>query len=201
MIIPGVVLAAGRSSRMGRPKALLPAGSAGETFVGRIVRALRAGGVDDIVVVAGGVAAEINRVLSKEERPPRVVINPAPERGQFSSLQVGLRAVSRPGVSAMLVTLVDVPLVTAATVAALLDAYRQTGAALVRPERGGRHGHPVIFDQSVFGEIRRAPADSSAKEIVAAHLDDSASVPIVEDGPFRDIDTPAEYARAFDRPL
>ena len=201
MIIPGVVLAAGRSSRMGRPKALLPADAAGETFVGRIVRTLRAGGVDDIVVVAGGVAPEITRILTKEARPPRVVINPAPERGQFSSLQVGLRAVSRPGVSAVLVTLVDVPLVTAATVEALLGAYRQTGAPLVRPERRGRHGHPVIFDRSIFGEISRAPADSSAKIIVAAHLADAVSVPIAEDGPFRDIDTPAEYARTFDRPL
>ena len=201
MIIPGVVLAAGRSSRMGRPKALLPAGPAGETFVGRIVRTLRAGGVDDIVVVAGGVAVEINRVLMKLERPPRVVINPAPEHGQFSSLQVGLHAVNRPGVSAMLVTLVDVPLVTADTVEALLDAYRRTGAPLVRPERRGRHGHPVIFDRSVFGEISRAPADSTAKAIIAAHLADSVSVPIVEDGPFRDIDTPAEYARTFDHPL
>ena len=201
MIIPGVVLAAGRSSRMGRPKALLPAGSVGETFVGRVVRTLRDGGVDDIVVVAGGVAAEITRALANEERPPRVVFNPASERGQFSSLQVGLRAVCRPGVSAVLVTLVDVPLVTAATVAALLDAYRQTGATLVRPERRGRHGHPVIFDQSVFEEIRRAPVDSTAKAIVAAHLGDSASVPIAEDGPFRDIDTPADYARAFDRRL
>ena len=201
MIIPGVVLAAGRSRRMGRPKALLPASPGGETFVGRIVRTLRDGGVDHVVVVAAGAAADIRRVLSQEHRPPRIVLNPAPERGQFSSLQVGLRAVIRPGVSAVLVTLVDVPLVSAGTVEALLDAYRRTGAPLVRPERRGRHGHPVIFDRSVFGDISSAPADSSAKAIVAAHLGDSVSVPIEEDGPFRDIDTPAEYARTFDRPL
>ena len=162
MIIPGVVLAAGRSSRMGRPKALLPADTAGETFVGRIVRTLRAGGVDDIVVVVGGVAPEITRILTKEARPPRAVINPAPERGQFSSLQVGLRAVSRPGVSAVLVTLVDVPLVTAATVEALLDAYRQTGAPLVRPETPGSARAPGNFrpldirrDQSCAGRLQR----------------------------------------------
>lgn len=199
MIVPGIVLAAGRSSRMGRPKALLPAGPAGETFVGRIVRTLRAGGVDDVVVVAGGIAEEIAEALSAGERPPRVVVNPAPDRGQFSSLQVGLRAVSRPGVGGVLVTLVDVPLVAPATVAALLAAHRRTGAPLVRPERGGRHGHPVIFDRALFAEIRRAPAGSSAKAIVAAHRADSVSVPIAEDGPFRDIDTPAEYASTFDR--
>ena len=199
MIIPGVVLAAGRSTRMGRPKALLPAGPGGETFVGRIVRTLRAGGVDDVVVVAAGVAEEIGRVLAREEPPPRVVINPDPGRGQFSSLQVGLRTVSRPGVGGVLVTLVDVPLVSADTVARLLAVHRRTGAPIVRPERQGRHGHPVIFDRSLFREIGAASAGSSAKAVIAAHRRESVSVPVAEDGPFRDIDTPAEYARAFDR--
>ena len=162
MIIPGVVLAAGRSSRMGRPKALLPASPDGETFVGRIVRTLRDGGVDDVVVVAGGMAAEIERVLAQADHPPRVVLNPTPERGQFSSLQVGLRAVDRPGVSAMLVTLVDVPLVSAGTVAALLDAYRRTGAPLVRPERRRPARAPGRFrpfgfrrDRSCAGRLQR----------------------------------------------
>ena len=200
MSVPGVVLAAGRSARMGRPKALLPAGPDGETFVSRIVRTLRAGGVDDIVVVAAGVAEEITRVLSHEQPPPRVVINPDPGRGQFSSLQVGLRALNRPGVGGLLVTLVDVPLVSAGTVARLLAVHRTTGAPVVRPERDGRHGHPVIFGRSVFAEIDLAPADSSAKAVIAAHLRESVSVPVAEDGPFRDIDTPDEYARAFDRP-
>ena len=199
MIIPGVVLAAGRSTRMGRPKALLPAGPAGDTFVARIVRTLRAGGVEDLVVVAGGVAEEIGRVLAQEEPPPRVVINPDPDRGQFSSLQIGLRAVRGPDVGGVLVTLVDVPLVSAGTVERLLAVHRSTGAPVVRPERQGRHGHPVIFDRSLFREIGAAPAGSSAKAIVAAHRRESVSVPVAEDGPFRDFDTPDEYARAFDR--
>ena len=200
MIIPGVILAAGRSQRMGRPKALLPVGPGAETFISRIVRTLRAGGVDDVVVVAAGLADEIASELAREDPPPRVVINPEPERGQFSSLQVGLRVVNRPGVGGMLVTLVDVPLVSAGTVEQLLAAHRRTGAPVVRPERQGRHGHPVIFDRAVFGEIGAAPACSSAKAVVAAHLRQSVSVPVAEAGPFRDIDTPAEYARAFDCP-
>ena len=200
MTVPGIVLAAGSSTRMGRPKALLPAGPAGETFVGRIVRTLRAGGVDGVVVVAAAVAKEIERALAQQEAPPRVVINPDPGRGQFSSLQVGLRAVSRPGVGGVLVTLVDVPLVSAGTVERLLAVHRRTGAPLVRPEREGRHGHPVIFDRALFAEIAAAPAGSSAKAIIAAHRRESVAVPVAEDGPFRDIDTPAEYARAFDRP-
>lgn len=199
-MVPGVVLAAGRSTRMGRPKALLPVGADGETFVARVVRTLRAGGVAEVVVVAAAVAEEVSRVLAREDPSSRVVINPDPDRGQFSSLQVGLRAVNRPGVSGLMVTLVDVPLVSAATVERLLAVHRSTGAPIVRPARAGRHGHPVIFGQAVFGEIGAAPAGSSAKEIISAHRRRSVSVPITEDGPFRDIDTPAEYAREFDRP-
>ena len=133
MAIPGLVLAAGRSRRMGRPKALLPAGDAGDTFVGRIVRTLRAAGVDEIVVVAGDLAPEIASALAGEAHPPRVVVNPEPGRGQFSSLQTGLRAVNRPGIRGVLATLVDVPLVTAGTVAALLAAHAATAAPIVRP--------------------------------------------------------------------
>ena len=199
MAIPGLVLAAGRSRRMGRPKALLPAGDAGDTFVGRIVRTLRAAGVDEVVVVAGDLAPEIASALAGEAHPPRVVVNPEPGRGQFSSLQTGLRAVNRPGIRGVLATLVDVPLVTAGTVAALLAAHAATAAPIVRPERAGRHGHPVIFGRRVLPEIVAAPPESTAKTIIAAHRRESVDVPIAEDGPFIDIDTPAEYAARFDR--
>ena len=138
--VPAVVLAGGRSSRMGRPKALLPAGR--ETFVGRIARTLRDGGAGPVVVVApaGDLAARIAAALGPHRPPPRVVANPDPDRGQLSSLLVGLAAIDRlgedpRGAEAALVTLVDVPLVTAATVRALLDRWRRTRAPVVRPAR------------------------------------------------------------------
>lgn len=200
-IVPGVVLAAGRSSRMGRPKALLPVGPAGETFAVRTVRTLREGGVDDVVVVVADPAAPAVRAVLEAHPPLRLVVNPAPERGQFSSLQAGLRAIDRPGVAGMLVTLVDLPLVSAAAVKALLDVHGATRAPVVRPVRGdGRHGHPVVFDRSVFDAIRRAPVGSSAKAIVRAHARAAIDVPIAEEGPFRDIDTPSDYEQAFGRP-
>ena len=196
-IVPGIVLAAGRSRRMGRTKALLPIGTRGETFVGRIIRILREGGVGEVVVVVGE-GAPVARALLQEHEPPRVAVNHSPDQGQLSSLKAGLRAVDRPGVGGMLVTLVDVPLVSAGTVRALLAAHDATRAPVVRPVRGGRHGHPVVFDRSVFGELGRARV--SAKEIVSAHLRESIDVPIAEDGPFRDIDTPADYEEVFGRP-
>ena len=98
-------------------------------------------------------------------------------------------------------TLVDVPLVSAETVRALLAAHRKTRPPLVRPFRSGRHGHPVIFDRAVFDDLRQADDTVGAKAVVQAHLDSSVDVPIEEDGPFCDIDTPADYERVFGRPL
>lgn len=200
MIVPGLVLAAGRSSRMGRAKALLPTGSAGETFLSRIVRVLRDGGVDDVLVVVAGGSPVVDAV-ARLDGPPRVVINPTPDQGQLSSLQAGLLAVDRPGTSGLLVTLVDVPLVSEVAVRALLDAHRETRAPVVRPVQGGRHGHPVIFDRSVFEEIRRAEGGQGAKTVIQAHQREVVEVPIDEEGLFRDVDTPADYAEVFKQPL
>ena len=276
--VPGVVLAGGRSSRMGRPKALLPAGP--DSFVGRIVRTLRAGGVREVVVVAPAddLAARIRAALAPHALPSRVVVNPDPDRGQLSSLLVGLDAVDGPGaaagrpaadtrpVDALLVTLVDVPLVSAATVRALLDRYHRTRAPIVRPARSagsglrgagsglqsagsglrsagsglrsagsgpsdasayrlrvrvpgsgvraadprsagsrpgrgaGRHGHPVIFDRTLFAELRCADPAAGAKPVVRAHEAQAADVIVDDPGAFTDVDTPEDYLRAFGVP-
>src|SRR6187549_394417 len=115
-MIPALVLAAGKSTRMGRTKALLPLGD--ETFISRIVGTFRAAGVEDVVVVVGHDAERVAAALDRLDPPPRVVLNPGYESGQLSSILAGLRAVDRPGVTALLLTLVDVPLVSGATVAA-----------------------------------------------------------------------------------
>ena len=201
IIVPGIVLAAGRSRRMGRAKALLPIGSSGETFIGRIVRVLRDSGVDDVLIVVADGRPLVTQALTDVEPPPRCVVNDTPDLGQLSSLQVGLRAIDHPGVGGLLVTLVDVPLIATGTVRALLDAHSQTRAPVVRPVRHGRHGHPVIFDRSVFDELRSAPADAGAKVVVRAHLDESVEVPVEDDGPFLDVDTPVDYERIFKRPM
>src|SRR3954462_15668998 len=127
-VIPAIVLAAGRSSRMGRAKATLPAGD-GHTFLSRIVQTFLDAGVDDVVVVVGHDAEAIASAFSRSGLPARFVVNHEYDAGQLSSLLAGLHAVDRPGVSGVLVTLVDVPLVSAATVRAVMDSYRRTHAA------------------------------------------------------------------------
>src|SRR5688572_11069715 len=115
---------------MGRPKALLRASSEGETFVERLVSALLAGGIDDVVIVAGDAAPAIGERVGF---PARLVVNPHADRGQLSSILIGLDVVDRPGVLAAMVAPVDQPLVSAATVRLLLDAWRRTRAPVVRP--------------------------------------------------------------------
>lgn len=202
-MVPGVILAAGASSRMGRPKVLLPTATPGETFLSRLVKSLVGGGLDDLVLVVGPLDGFQEAALARiiEGLPPilRIVENPDPSRGQLSSLHTGLAVIDHPGVRAMLVTLIDVPLVTSATVGALLAAYRAAGAPVVRPVRQGRHGHPVIFDRAVFDALRQADPARGARAVVRAHADRAVEVAVDDEGAFLDVDTPEDYTRVFGR--
>ena len=193
-VIPAIVLAAGRSSRMGRAKATLPAG-AHHTLLTRIVQTFRDAGVDDVIVVVGHDADAIAKSFSESGLPARFVVNREYDRGQLSSLLAGLNAIDRPGVSAVLVTLVDVPLVSAATVRAVVASYGVTHAPIVRPTSGARHGHPLLLDRSVFAALRAADPETGAKPIVRAHASPAGDIPIDDEGAFTDIDTPGEYQR------
>jgi molybdenum cofactor cytidylyltransferase len=197
-VIPALVLAAGRSSRMGQPKATLPLDD-GDTFLSRIVRTLLDAGVDDVVVVVGHDSEPIVSSFSASGLPARFVVNHEYDRGQLSSFVAGLRVIDRPGVSAVLVTLVDVPLVSSATVRAVVDRYRQTGAPVVRPTSGTRHGHPLLLDRSLFAELRGADLDQGAKPVVRAHASDVGDVPVDDEGAFTDIDTVDDYERVIGR--
>ena len=193
-VTPAIVLAAGRSSRMGRAKAALRL-DAGDTFLTRIVRTFLDAGVDDVVVVVGHEAEAIAQSFVPSGLPARFVVNREYDRGQLSSLLAGLRVIDRPGVTAFLMTLVDVPLVTASTIRAVIDAYRQTHAPIVRPTSGTRHGHPLLIDRSLFAAIRAADPVSGLKPIVRAHASPAGDLQIADEGAFIDIDTQEEYDR------
>jgi len=194
-MIPAIVLAAGTSSRMGRPKATLPL--AGETFLSRIVRTFQEAGIGDVVVVVGHQAETIIGGWPSAHAGVRFVVNPDYPNGQFSSLMRGLDAVDRAGVTASLVTLVDVPLVAASTVRAVIARYRETRAPIVRPTRGAEHGHPVLIDRSVFAALRGADPEAGAKAVVRAHASSAGDFESADAGAFRDIDTMAEYERVL----
>ena len=176
---------------MGRSKALLAAGD--RTFVRRILDALAAGGVADrLVVVRGDDDALIAEVAAAGAR---AIPNPRAHEGQLSSLLAGLAAADAPGVDAVLVTLVDVPMIGASAVRDLLARAAISPSPIVRAVHGGRHGHPVIFKRATFDALRRADPSVGAKAVVRAFgVDD---VEVGDAGAVEDVDTPADYRRLF----
>jgi CTP:molybdopterin cytidylyltransferase MocA len=194
-MVRSLVLAAGASSRMGTPKASLALSGHGETFLSRIVRTLFAAGLPDVVIVAGAHVDAVRGAWAYRDRRVRILTNSRWESGQLSSLLVGLDAPSASPLEAVVVTLVDVPLVLPETVKKLVRAWRESRAPIVRPARGEKHGHPVIFDRVLFDELRRADPVRGAKSIVRAHAADVLNVPIDDPGAYRDVDTPEDYSR------
>jgi molybdenum cofactor cytidylyltransferase len=191
---PGVILAAGDSTRMGSPKALLLTPD-GTTFVAAIAGTFAAAGIRELVVVTGRDHERIVDALAKADLPvaPRIARNMDPSRGQLSSLLTGMEAVVSPSTEAIVVTLVDVPLVSADTVRMVLSEWHRTHAPIVRPAVGKRHGHPVVFDRRLFSELRVAPPEVGAKSVVRAHASEVLNVPVSDEGCLVDVDTPGDY--------
>jgi molybdenum cofactor cytidylyltransferase len=200
-MVPGLILAAGRSSRMGRPKALLPCGPGGDSFLGTLVTTLANGGITDLIVVGRPrdepLEAELARVRAASAVGIRLrfVENPGAEAGQLSSVLAGLRQADRPGVRGLLWIPVDMPLIAAATVAQLLAVFDASGAPIVRPAYRGAHGHPVIVARALFDELRRANPSDGARAVVRAHAGSIADVEVDDPGVVVDVDTPEDYAR------
>ena len=178
---------------MGSPKALLLTRD-GRPFVAAIAGTFAAAGITEIVVVTGRDHDRITDALAQERlpTPPHVVRNLDPSRGQLSSLLIGIDRLPADAPAAV-VTLVDVPLVTAETVRLVVSEWRRTGAPIVRPAMGARHGHPVVFDRRLFQELRQAPLDLGAKAVVRAHAAEVVNVPVTDAGCLVDVDTPADY--------
>ncbi len=200
-MVPAIILAAGASSRVGRPKALLPVSPEGETFLARLLRTFTEASCDDLVVVVGAYAAPICEAIGRLPVFARVVENRAYERGQLSSLVAALDVIDRPGVHAVIAMPVDTPLVTVATVRSVIDAYRRHRHLVVRPASGGRHGHPVIFDRELFDELRTADFSVGARAVIAAHREQVLDVAVSDPGAFQDIDTREEYERCIGIPF
>lgn len=196
-MLTALILAAGDSKRMGRPKALL-LDAEGRPFVARIARLFAASGVPDIVIVTGTQHEAIVAVFSNDTGvTPAFARNPDPSQGQLSSLWTGLDAID-PDTEAVLMTLVDVPLIEESTIRAVIDAWRATGAPIVRPAVGDRHGHPVLFAREIFDELRRAPITEGAKAVVHAHAGRVVNVPVSDRGCLVDVDTKDDYERMIE---
>jgi CTP:molybdopterin cytidylyltransferase MocA len=200
-VIPAIILAAGLSSRMGRPKALLPASPGGPTFVRHLAENLLEGGVADVIVVGRPDDDALRAEVERAGTGVRLVVNAHAEDGQLSSTIAGLNAADRPGVHGVMVTPVDTPLIQAATARALLTIFATRGPLIVRATYHGRHGHPVIFGRRVFDALRHADPAFGAKAVVRARTADLVDVEVDDPGVLHDIDEPGDYARVFKQPI
>ena len=204
MGLSGVILAAGESTRMGRDKALLPwpprqtsdpqVGSRiSGTMLSVTVTAL--GQHCEMVIVVAGKNEAILRPVA-EGFGAFVVLNPNPERGQFSSLQTGLREVLNQGRDSAMVTLVDRPPPEAATLAELVDAFGAKGHDVwaVVPEYHGKHGHPILVGREMIEKFLKAPPTANAREIEHAWQERISYLPVNDPMVTMNVDTPGDYA-------
>jgi molybdenum cofactor cytidylyltransferase len=186
---------------MGADKALLPwppvaAGSAGtgQTFLSAAIQALSA--FNDMVIVVAG-KNEPNLAPVAYANGAFVVQNPAPEHGQFSSLQVGLQEVLSRGRDAAMVTLVDRPPVAAATLQQLHAAFEEAVSQrlwAVVPEYGSKHGHPIVVGREMIEQFLKAPLTSTARDIEHQNQAHIQYVRVTDPFVATNVDTPADYA-------
>ena len=186
-----VVLAAGRSIRMGRPKMILPWGNS--TVIGRVVWVLHQAGIPRVVVVTGGARRQVEAALSGIE--VQLVFNPYFAREEMLvSLQCGL-GVLEEGVEAALVVLGDQPQIELEVVQAILARYRSKRPALVVPSFRMRRGHPWLVDRQLWRDILELDASSTLRDLLNMHADQIDYLNVDSPCVLRDLDTPEDYQR------
>ena len=185
-MVAAIILSAGKSERMGSPKALLH--FRGQTFLATILTAIASAPIDQVVVVAGH---HFDRISAAFPDIP-VLFNPNYEQGMSTSVQAGIRALPE-GLDGAAVFLVDHPVIARGTINALVD--RLVPGSIVVPVCAGRRGHPVVFAADLFEEILTLSPDQGLNTVVKRNRARVVEVIVEDEGVLRDIDTPEQFAR------
>lgn len=194
MSIAGVILAGGRSARMGVPKALLD--FRGRPFVARILEAFEALDLKTRVVVLGPDAGP--RVRPEIAGHDCLILENADvDGGPIASLRCALTALRAVRPAAIMVWPVDLPHVRIATAERLVEAFRRAGAPIVVPTFAERRGHPVIWGSQVFPELETSDAAVSegARAVLHAHETDVHTVAVDDPAVIDQVNTPEDYER------
>ena len=190
-MIAAIVLAAGLSSRMGRPKLSLPWRDT--TVIGQVVSVLSAAGVDEILVVTGGARQETEMALSGTSA--WLAFNPRFEASEMiDSLQVGLAQLSKL-VEATLVALGDQPQIQLQVVQAVLQAYTEHPTGLIVPSFQMKRGHPWLVARALWAELSQIRPPETLRDFLGRHTEQILYLPVSTDTILRDLDTPTDYAR------
>lgn len=188
--VAALVLAAGRSSRMGANKLLAPV--EGRPMLRHAVEAALASRADSVLVVTGHEREAVEAALSG--LPVTLVHSPSHAEGLSASLKAGIAALP-PDIDAAVVCLGDMPRVGAAVIDRLIDAYAPAeGRAVCVPTHAGKRGNPVLWDRRFFAEILDLRGDVGARHLIGAHADRVVEVPVQDAGVLLDVDTPSALA-------
>lgn len=190
-MIAAVVLAAGQSKRMGRPKMILPWKNT--TVIGRVVAVLQESGVNEICVVTGAVHEQVEAAL--DGLNVKTVLNSHFELDEMAvSLQVGLENLP-PKTQAALVVLGDQPQIRTQVVESLIQAYETHGAWLVVPSYQMHRGHPWLISQRLWPEVMNLRQSQTLHDLLIENQERILYVPVDTDTILRDLDTPDDYRR------
>ncbi len=187
--VAAILLAAGRSRRMGAFKPLLPFGN--RTVIECCINNLGAAGIKDIIVVVGHRADEVREQLQALD--VRLAVNADPDSEMEVSIARGVEQVST-SAGAVIIALVDHPAVPPEEIKILINEWRR-GAKLVQPEHDGRGGHPVLVDLAYRDELLALDSQSGLRALFAAHRDEVRRVPVESPYVARDMDTWEDYRR------
>lgn len=204
-MINAIVLAAGRSKRMGKLKPLLRFADSAEatspreggndiTFLGQIISVLKLSDVDKITVVLGAEAETIRE--SVDLSGTNVVINRDYQRGQLSSLIAGIRE-SPQDTQALLLCLVDNPFITKEVVNKIVHTFKETNNPIIVPVFDKERGHPTLFSRSLFDELLNAPEEKGARHVLYSNEDKVFELNVSERGILIGINTEDDYKLHF----
>ena len=189
--VAGLILAAGKSERMGRPKALLP--FRGSCFLTHVLTEASRSNLIDVKVVLGHHAESI--LQSLPEIRPRALVNPGYEDGQLSSLQCGLKHLSSARLDGVMVFLIDHPMIHRDLINQLIETFSRNDVPIVIPSFEHRRGHPLIFGADLLDELMAAPLEQGAVSVVRKHSHEILHLEVDEPGVLVDIDTPEAYEK------
>lgn len=195
-MISGILLAAGRSQRMGQPKLLLP--WQGIPLIRHVAQLALRSKVDELIVVVGHRAEHVRAGL--EHVPVRIVENEHFLDGQSTSVRAGVLALGK-DVKAAVMLLADQPLLQTATIDQLINAFITTSAPIVAPRYKGQRGNPTLFSRTVFKELQLLEGDQGARSMLAAYAPQIEWVDVGDEGILLDIDTPDMYQQLAERRL
>lgn len=188
-MIAAIVLAAGLSTRMGKPKINLPWGA--RTILGQVVHSIGTAGVSDIVVVTGGTPVE--GLDTWQGLPFRLVLNPDYASGEMlTSLQVGLQA-QKDESEAVLIALGDMPGVPREAIEAVMAAWMESQSPLVIPSYQMRRGHPWLVSRSLWPDLLKLRPPETLRSFLNRYQACIQYVNVEYPGILLDLDTPKDY--------